>query len=185
MDIQAELPTQKMPRIDEIAHKAREVKDSQPFMEPGEAVKKKRGRPPGSGKGKTDNVGNPSQTRESSQASGPQAQSIPTAELVKPLLGLVSTAAAAYVEDERARMKPEELDGGAAALGMLLDKWMPNMISVWGPEIMCAMIFGQYGIRVYALKRIKVLEEIEERMRKESAQPTEEPKVGVPDALKV
>lgn len=90
-----------------------------------------------------------------------KAQGIPTSEIVKPLVKLMSTAAEAWCEDQRAAMSAGELEAGANALGMLLDKWGPDMVTKWGPEIMCGMVFGQYGLRVYALKKLKAFEEME------------------------
>lgn len=168
-------------RISELAEKAKEQEQSTPFMEPGQKQKKGPGRPKGSSKKAEPKIGQASQAKPDPEAPPP----IPTSQVIKPVVNLLSAAGAAYCEDERGRMKPEELENGATALGMVIDKWAPDLINKWGPEIMCGMVFGQYGLRVMAIKKIKTLEEIEKKMSDEKNNFQATASTNIPEALKV
>lgn len=145
-------------RLTELSSKAQEQAESAAFMEPGEKVKKSRGRPKGSTSAKKESKKVGEAQGEEPKAARPETQTIPTAQVVRPFVNLLSSAGAAFAEDERARMRPEELEAGAQALGMLVDKYMPNLINAYGVEITCLMVFGQYGLRVYAIKKLGEIE---------------------------
>lgn len=85
----------------------------------------------------------------------PTAPQFETKKIVEPLVKLISSAGVELAGDESVRMSPEEIGAGAEALGMLIDKWMPTVGSQYGPEFACVMIFGQWGMRVYQVKREK------------------------------
>lgn len=134
---------------------------------------KKRGRPPGS---KKTTQSETSQT----EATKPQFQGPPTKDIIKPLVNVLSVGVAGWIDDERAIMKPQELDSAATALGMLIDKWMPNVLDKYGPEVMCLMVFGQYGIRVMALKKVKAIDKILEEEKRQNQDLPREPQTQNP-----
>lgn len=129
-------------RIDEIKDSAREAeKESAKFMEPGTKIKKGRGRPKKETKTKDEPV--------------TQTPQIPTSEFMKPVLQIMSSAAAGWAGDPRAQMTPEETDGMALGFGALFDKYFPGGIEKYGPEITCLFFAGSYGLRIWSLKQAK------------------------------
>lgn len=140
-------------RISQLAENAKVNATSPGFMEPGSKVKGKRGRP-----AKTEEQKAESKAKE-------KPKEIPTKELVKPLVTMLSTLAVAYVEDERAAMKPAEIEAGSEAIGMILDKYMPDICNDYGPFIMAGMVFGPWGMKVYAFKKLKAFESSETEMK--------------------
>lgn len=133
-------------KIDQLKDQARQDQSqAAPFMEP--APKKGRGRPKKSDK---------SEPKASKAEAPPQSKpiDIPTKKMVYPLVNLISGAAISYTQVKEAGMTPEELDGASEALGALIDKWAPDALNKWGPEIVTAMIFGQYGLRVLTIKKL-------------------------------
>jgi len=136
-------------RIDEIKDSAREAeKESAKFMEPGTKIKKGRGRPKKETKTKDE---------PAPQAAQPVSQTpqIPTSEFMKPVLQIMSSAAAGWAGDPRAQMTPEETDGMALGFGALFDKYFPGGIEKYGPEITCLFFAGSYGLRIWSLKQAK------------------------------
>lgn len=161
-------------KLETLAQSAKENSTGAGFMDPTQnhQPKKKVGRPSNAEKAekaktqKARAVGsgpNPQNPQGNPQAP-PEIQAlsqIPSKEIAKPLVSLVSAGAVAWVQHPKAAMSPEELEGGAQALGLLLDKYMPTMVTKYGIEIMCVMVFGQYGLRVFALKKVMDLEKAE------------------------
>lgn len=141
-------------KLTELSKNAADQAGEGQFMNPGQKVKKPRGRPKGSGSAKQENK----KIGEAQDAQKSEEPQIPTSEVIKPLINLISVGGAAYAGDDRARMKPEELEAGAMALGLVMDKYLPDMLNKYGPEIMCCMVFGQYGLRVMAIKKINDIE---------------------------
>jgi hypothetical protein len=119
-----------------------------PFM-PKE--KKKKGRPPKS-----------AQTTHSSEnkdaKAPPKASEIPTALLCRPIGMGVSGFAVNYAGSDLAAMKGDELEAFCQGLGMVIDKYLPNAMDKWGPEIVFGTVCAQYGMRVYALKKYLAME---------------------------
>lgn len=167
-------------RLSELASKAQEQSETASFMEPGQKVKKKPGRPKKDSKEAKGVFG-----KQDTAPERPQEPQIPTSTIVKPLINLMSTGAAAWADDERARMKPEELEAGAQALGMIVDKYLPDAMNKYAPEIIFAMVFGQYGLRVFALKKMKELENWDLDNKSEKNNFQKEPNIETPDSLKV
>lgn len=182
MEMQLEEMSPQTSRLSELSDKASEQAQSAAFMEPGEKIKStKRGRPKGSVKEKTaKKIGEAGPQAGASQDTRSEPQGIPTAQVVRPLVNLISVGGAAFAGDDRARMKPEELEAGAMALGMVLDKYMPDLINKYGAEITCLMVFGQYGLRVYAIKKLNDLEKAQAQNKGPDA-PTD--KVEVPSTI--
>ena len=92
---------------------------------------------------------------------------IPNDVLMLPVLKGVSVAAVNIMKDNRAALTPDEAEQMAKAFGLLMDKYLPDVINKWGPEFMAFAACSQYGIRLYALGRVK--KEEEAMMRKAEA----------------
>ena len=89
---------------------------------------------------------------------------IETKALCYPIVKIVSVAGVNYTKDARAALTPQEADGMAEALGLVLDKYMPDAMKNYGPEIALTLCMGQYGLRLYAIKKLQ-----EEKLQKENA----------------
>lgn len=135
--------------ITEIKEKAAQAEsESGALMEPGTAVKAKRGRPKKDKSEKLDN----SKKANSEKSSESTVDDVPTKVILMPALGMVSQAAVKFARHPQAAMAPQEQDMMAELLSKLLDKYAPNALNRYGLEITCVVILGQYGARVYALK---------------------------------
>lgn len=143
----SEIDKDKMAEIKETAAEAQEQVAA--FMEPGQKVKAKKGRPPGS---KTKKVVGESPSKKAAEPTQ-AAPEVPTSQILKMPLQMLSQAAVKYTEHPQAAMTPDELNGMADCLGALLDKYMPNAFNAYGLEIATVMVVGQYGLRVAACKR--------------------------------
>lgn len=132
-------------RVDEIKESAKQIEGQGSLIEPGTKVKKKPGRKPGQ---KYDQ-------KKAEDPIKPKAEEIqiPTKEILKPGLHIISKSCQAWAEHEKAAMTENELDMGAELLGKLFDKYAPQALNKYGIEITCAVVFGQYGLRVIQLKR--------------------------------
>ena len=58
----------------------------------------------------------------------------------------------------------------AQALAMVIDKYAPEALNKYGPEIMLATSLGTYGLRLYALKKA-LLEKEAKAKPQENVQP--------------
>lgn len=96
-----------------------------------------------------------------------QAFAIPTQMITGPLAKGISTLGENYVGHPAARMLPQEEEAVAAALGLVLDKYMPDMASKYGPELVLVLTLSQYGIRLAALKKVIALEKSKNEPKKE------------------
>lgn len=145
-------------QIIENAKKTEEVTQVQGSMiPPAKEPKKGRGRPPGSGK--KQDASNSHQKNEENVKDAPRPQfNIPTKVICYPLIKGVSAAGVSFVGDPRAAISADEAEGMAEALGMVLDKYMPDAMAKWGPELVLGMNLGQYGLRLYAMKKLKMEE---------------------------
>lgn len=137
-------------KLDDLKSKAAEQESQMGSLDPGSKLgpKKSPGRPKGSTKKKES---------EEIKASPkePEEPQVPTPVILKPILNVFSKGVIApWVGDPRAAMTNEELEGASQALGMVVDKYLPNVLNKYGPEFMCIMVFGQYGLRCYAMKRV-------------------------------
>lgn len=132
------------------------------FMNPQpKEIKKGRGRPK-----KVDSEKSQAESpKKTEEKSGPKIN-IPTKTLMYPAVKMISMGGVSFTGDARAAVTSDEADAMAEALGMLADKWMPDLMASWGPEAMCALVFAQYGTRLYAIKKLQ-----EEKLR-QTATPT-------------
>lgn len=158
-------------KLDQLAAQANESGTGAGFMEPGTKTKEKgkRGRPSKEESAKKaaeqkkaaqgpQDPQNPQQT-----AQGPAQPLPPSAESLmagKMLTKSISGLGVAIAEDPRASMTPDELEAGAEILARLMDKYMPQIMGQYGLEAGALMVFGQYGLRVMAVKKAKKLEAI-------------------------
>lgn len=159
-------------KLDNLAAQATENAGTAPgFMEPGTKTKEKgkRGRPSKeeSAKKAADQKkaasGNPQDPQSNPQAQAPAQPLPPSAESLmagKMLTKSLSGLGVAIAEDPRAQMTPDELEAGAEVIARLMDKYMPQIMGQYGLEAGALMIFGQYSLRVVAIKKAKKLEAI-------------------------
>ena len=159
--------------------------DAKGFMNP-EPPKRGRGRP------RKEQVSSGASSAEQSSPDQRQAPTapnvIPTAQIVKPLVGVVSRLGANFVcpsthpYHQRMLMTQDETEVICHSLGLVLDKWMPSAMSKWGPEIALSVALGQYGMRIMAAKAVVESEKKKaEAMAKAAAQPgSGTPRMEVP-----
>lgn len=187
-------------KVSEIKHNARLAEEnSKGFMEP-EPPKAKGGARPGSGrkpkseqeraehKAKRD-----AQKQKATGASGPQPGStqaenpfanIPTKALMFPIAGCISTLGVQYVKHPQAAMTPDELDGLSTALGMVCDKYLPDVASKYGPEMLLVLHLSQYSIRLVQLKRtIEAQQRNQPKERPVSPEPGTDPKPDLKESF--
>lgn len=184
MEIMSEKPleTPAAQKLENLAKSAKDVSGNAGFMDPQIKEKKKVGRPSNAEKAKsakdqkTRALGGNPQNPQSGPQAPPEIQalaSIPSKDIARPLVSLISTGAVAWVNHPAAAMKTDELEAGSQALGLLIDKYMPGVISRYGIEAMCLMVFGQYGLRVFALKKYIEIEtkKAEKELRENGPKP--------------
>lgn len=136
-------------RIDEIKESAKEVEGTGNPVEPGTKVKGKPGRKPGQkNKPKSEPLGASEEAKSSSEEIN-----VPTKEILKPGLMLISKSCQQWARHEKAAMTDGELETIAQLMGNLFDKYAPQAFSKYGLEITCAVVISQYGLRVVQLKR--------------------------------
>lgn len=146
--------------------KVSEQNSSSSFMEPEiKETKKKVGRPKKSDKGSLDNE-NP----KKSESKENPAFNIPTKIICYPLVKGVSVVGYNYVKHPQAALTSQEIDDMAQALAMVIDKYAPEALNKYGPEIMLATSLGTYGLRLYALKKV-LLEKEAKAKPQENVQP--------------
>ena len=90
---------------------------------------------------------------------------IETKALCYPLVKGVSVMGVSYTNDPRAALTAQEADQMAEAMGLIFDKYLPNVMTDWGAEAAIVMAFGQYGLRLYAIKKLQ------EETKKQQPQP--------------
>lgn len=90
---------------------------------------------------------------------------IETKALCYPLVKGISVMGVSYTNDPRAALTSQEADQMAEAMGLIFDKYLPNVMSDWGAEAAIIMAFGQYGLRLYAIKKLQ------EESKKQQPQP--------------
>lgn len=168
--------------LDKLKNTAAEVESSsQPFMEP--KIDKKKGSPgrpklseeekqqkakERAEKQKQD-ASQSKKTENMSQASGQgPAFSIPSKEIMRPLVSSVSALAVEYAKDQRASMTPDEEDAFCEVGGKLLDKYAPGVFDKYGLEATALILVAMYGRRVVALKKVLELEKLKAHQQTES-----------------
>ena len=142
-EIQEISPSEK---IIENALKSETIATDGPMIPKGKEGPKKKGRPR-----KTETE----QPRKSAEKMDAEPQKpkfdIPSQVICYPIVKVISVAGVAVAKDQRAAITSSEADDLSRALGMVMDKWMPDAMAKWGPEVMLGLSLGQYGLRVYAL----------------------------------
>lgn len=149
------METEKLNQLENQANA--KIKASDPFMPEAQTGPKKKGRPPKSSYAAS------SQTKSSDPHADLKAEikKIPTKDLCVPLAYGLSGMAVNYVGHEKAAMNPDETEAFCIGLSMIIDKYMPDMMGKYGPEIVFASFLTQYGVRLYALKKVLSLEKQE------------------------
>lgn len=161
-------------KLDQLANEAEQTGSGEGFMEPGKKApkEKKRGRPSKeeaakkaqdqkkAAQGPQPGTEQPQMSGTGSMPAPPSAESVMLGKYVTKAL---SNMGVAIANDPRASMTPDELEAGAEILARLTDKYMPQLMGQYGLEAAAIMTFGQYGLRVMALKKLKVREEMEKR----------------------
>lgn len=169
---------------DSIIEKAKESEQSgaTSFMRPEpKQAKKGRGRPP---KDKSDAKKEaPKQENKSEEKKGPF---IETKVLCYPLVKGISIAGVNYTKDPRAAMSADEAEAMADAMGKIFDKYLPDLMQNYGAEAALCLAMGQYGIRLYAIKKLQQEEakkKYEAQSRPEASTPPrpERSVKGIPD----
>lgn len=135
--------------------------EAKPFTSP---IKQKRkpGRPKNSEKAEA----GPKESEKKAEGGEPQKPqfNIPTKVICYPIVKVVSAVGVSYVGDPRAALSADEAEGMAGAIGMVLDKYMPDAMSKYGPELVLGLSLGQYGLRLYAIKKLQ-----QEKLMREAA----------------
>lgn len=156
-------------KLTEMANDAKQNENQTGFMNPGEKQKKKGGRPTKeeaarkAAAQKASALGADPKKAQGGPTVGPKTEippefqalsQIPSKEIAKPIVHLISSAAVQYVGDPRAAMRPEEFEAAAMSLGMIVDKYMPTVMTKYGAEAICLLTFGSYGLRIMAMKKV-------------------------------
>ena len=147
--------------------------ETKTFMSP-EPPKRARGRPKKettTSTGATSAGSSPSQSPQDQNAQTVAPPPIPTSVIVKPIVHVLDRIGVGYVGHPGAAMKPEELEGIATALGLVLDKWMPTMSQKYGPELALSVALGQYGLRIMAAKKYVESEKKKSEMKAKGEPP--------------
>lgn len=169
-------------KLSTLADQAKNVGSSEPI--PGaKAQKKGPGRPKLTDAEKAEAQKAKAQKAQKAESSSPQSNplsSIPTSTIIKPFVNVISALGEEYAKHPKARMTEEELEAGAQSLGLVIDKWMPDAMNKWGPEIMCVLVFGQWGMRVVAIKKVVEADLKAQKMKEEPKIKEEEKKDTVP-----
>lgn len=122
---------------------AKQVEIEAPLAKP---KKRGRGRPPKSAKPETSQDAGPAEPSPASQ--------IPTSQIVRPAVVALSKLGEAYVGDSRAAMTFEESEAVIQAFALVADKYLPAVMTKYGPEAFLAMSLGTYATRLYQMKML-------------------------------
>lgn len=142
-------------KLDELKTQAEGLENkSDPMIPEKPSEKKKVGRPKKNKDAAPGPGGKPEMSPEQ-KAKSQAAAAIPNSVIIKPLMPLVSAVGVSIAGHTSAALKPEEAEALANALGLVMDKYLPNAFDKYGPEIVLAMVLGQYGMRVYAVGKYR------------------------------
>lgn len=155
-------------QIIENAKMSEAVKTDGPMIPKGKEAPKKRGRPAKTESEKQSKK--PSPEKDSGPEQTRPKFDIPSQVICYPLVKIVSVTGVAVAKDQRAAITSSEADDMARAMGMVMDKWMPDAMAKWGPEVMLGLSLGQYSLRVYALARAN-----QERQARHQTAPEQRP----------
>jgi len=139
-------------KLTDLIDKAKESEErgQSSFMNPGDKPKAKRGRKPKPKEApgtKAESGAKSEQDRTSSK--------IDTKFFCLPITGAMSSVAVGYTKDPRAAMTQSEAMSMAEAMGLVLDKYLPDLLSNYGPEFMLCTALSQWGIRLMAIKKLQ------------------------------
>ena len=145
-------------KVEDLAREAAQLEnDGAKFMNPGE--KRKRGRPAGSTKKKT----------EAGPTAGPQPpqepQGMPTKDMVKPYIQLLSSTMGKVLDDSKAEMSEVELEAITNSTAAMCDKYLPIIAGQYAIELMWFTTVMVYGARVYVIRSEKIAERRERERR--------------------
>ena len=168
---------QDLSKLSQLSQDAKILDQDQSFMDAGTKVKKSRGRPRKDDSQKTSAFS----TSQAPKVEGTSAQEtivIPSKEIAKPVIKVISSVGESLAEDSRARMSSDEIEACSEALGLVLDKYAPKIMKDYGPEMVLGITLGQYGLRILALKKMKQEEMkanreawIQSQLKKEAQEP--------------
>lgn len=147
------------PKIEELAHEAASLEgEGAKFMNPGE--KRKRGRPHGSTKKKTEG------SSEGPKMPPPETpQGMPTKDMVKPYIQLLSSTMGKVLDDKRAEMSEVELEAITNSTASMCDKYLPIIAGQYAVELMWFTTVMVYGARIYVIRSEKIAERRERERR--------------------
>lgn len=156
-------------QIIENAKMSESIATDGPMIPKGKEGPKKRGRPAKAQTEKLSKKPSPEKDQEPEQTR-PKFD-IPSQVICYPLVKIVSVTGVAIAKDQRAAITSSEAEDMAKAMGMVMDKWMPDAMAKWGPEVMLGLSLGQYSLRVFALAKANQ----ERQSRQSSIQPEQRP----------
>ena len=147
---------QKMSRLKENAKAADEAQGQ--FMEPEPPKKDPRGRKKLSDAEKAEAKARREAQKKAAtgQAGAPAPDmgfQIPTKAITIPIASSISVLGVQYAGHPDAALVGDELDNMATALGMVMDKYIPNIAGKYGPELYLGLCLSQYGIRVMQIRK--------------------------------
>lgn len=136
------------PESESIIEKAKqsEAAGASAFMNPEPKLAKK-------GPGRPKGAKSETKSKDERPKDEPKKAFIETKVLCYPIAKAVSIAGVSYTGDPRAAMSPDEAEMVAGALGGILDKYLPDAMQSFGAEIALTVAMGQYGLRLYAIKK--------------------------------
>lgn len=143
------------------------------FMQPKDNSKKKVGRPAGSTK-KEKAEKQKKEAKENPEVSQPEKPvvDIPTSVITVPIAKCISTLGEQYAGHPQARLTDEELDAMSQALGLVMDKYLPDVGNKFGPELFLGLCLSQYAIRLKQVKNSVDIERQKKVMQEQSAKTT-------------
>lgn len=143
---------QQLTQSDELIKKAKtsEQEGQATFMDPQvKPLKKPKGRP----RKESLSEDNKKQQEPQKQQDTPKFN-IPTKVLCIPIVKGISAFGVNYTKNPKAAMMQDEIEGMSEAMGMVIDKYLPDAMGKYGPEIVLGVTLSQYGLRLYALKKV-------------------------------
>ena len=175
--METEIQTE-MPASDKIilnAKKSESVVTDGPMIPKPKEGPKKRGRKP---KAETEFI-NPKkeETKQDASETKPKFE-IPTHVICYPIVKAVSVVGVNIAKDNRAAISANEAEDMARAMGMVMEKYMPDAMSKWGPELMLGLSLGQYSLRVYALAKMNHEAQMRASQSAEKARPVDDSNVS-------
>lgn len=166
--------------IENLAKDASQVESGKQLFKPELKSKGKRGPyKPRAG------ASSPSQAQSQQPTGGDTQQptppvALPSKEVVKPLITVIDGWTQRMI-DAKCAMKPEEADGMATGLGLILDKYMPTVMDKYAPEFVFFSCASAWGLRCYAIAKTKQDAKRVEYQRRIKEQQLKNPPALVPN----